>query len=54
MRDEWVARMDLESGEGKGGLSVDPGETWIHEKEVLTKQILLLIYYIYYINQNAA
>ena len=33
---------------------MDPGETWIHEKEVLTKQILLLIYYIYYINQNAA
>ena len=28
---------------------MDPGETWIHEKEVLTKQILLLIYYIYYI-----
>ena len=39
---------------GKGGLNVDPGETWIHEKEILTNQILLLIYYIYYINQNAA
>ena len=39
---------------GKGSLSVDTGETWIHEKEILTNQILLLIYYIYYINQNAA
>ena len=35
-------------------MSVNPSETWIHEKEILTKQILLLIYYIYYINQNAA
>ena len=33
---------------------MDPGETWIHEKEILMNQILLLIYYIYYINQNAA
>ena len=47
---EWILSLERE----QGGLSVDPGETWIHEKEVLTKQILLLIYYIYYINQNAA
>ena len=46
--------LSLHNSFGKGGLSVDPGETWIHEKEVLTKQILLLIYYIYYINENAA
>ena len=46
---EWILSL-----EKKRGLSVDPGETWIHEKEILTKQILLLIYYIYYINQNAA
>ena len=46
--------MDLEVLRGKGGLSVDPGDNWFHEKEILTNQILLLIYYIYYINQNAA
>ena len=40
--------------EREGGLSVNPDEIWIHEKEILTNQILLLICYIYYINQNAA
>ena len=38
----------------EGGLSVTPDETWVDEKEILTNQILLLICYIYYINQNAA
>ena len=46
---EWILSLERE-----GGLSVDPGETWTHEKEILTNQILLLICYIYYINQNAA
>ena len=27
---------------------MDPGETWVHGKENLTNQILLLICYIYY------
>ena len=35
-------------------VAVNLDETWVHEKEILTNQILLLICYIYYINQNAA
>ena len=38
----------------KGGLSVNSDEIWVHEKDILTNQILLLICYIYYRNQNAA
>ena len=33
---------------------MDPGETWVHEKEILTNQILLLLCYIFYISENAA
>ena len=46
---DWILSLERE-----GGLSVDPGETWVHEKEILTKQILLLICYIYYTNQKVA
>ena len=38
----------------KRGLSVKSDETWGHGKEILMYKILLLIYYIYYTNQNAA
>ena len=39
--------------EGKGS-RVNLDKIWVHEKEILTNEILLLICYIYYINQNAA
>ena len=45
---------EILSLEREGGLSVNLDETWVHEKEILTNQILLLICYNYYINQNAA
>ena len=32
----------------------DSDEIWVHQKEILTNEILLLICYIYYVNQNAA
>ena len=40
--------------EWEGGSRVNSDEIWVHQKEILTNEILLLICYIYYINQNAA
>ena len=40
--------------EREGGSRVDSDEIWVHQKEILINEILLLICYIYYINQNAA
>ena len=36
------------------GSRVNLDEIWVHEKEILTNEILFLTCYIYYINQNAA
>ena len=49
---EWFE--EILSLEREGGLSVNPDEIWIHEKEILTNQILLLICYNYYMNPNVA
>ena len=38
----------------EGGSRVNSDEMWVYQKEFLTNEILLLICYIYYINQNAA
>ena len=40
--------------EREGGSRMNSDEIWVHQKEILTNEILLLICYIYYINQNAA
>ena len=45
---------EILSLEREGGLSVNPDEIWIHGKEILMNQILLLIYYFYYIDPNVA
>ena len=40
--------------ENERGSRVNSDETWVHEKEILTNEILLLLCYVYYINQNVA
>ena len=40
--------------ERERGSRVISDEIWVHEKEILINEILLLICYIDYINQNAA
>ena len=42
------------AGERKKGLSVNSDEILGHGKESLKKELLLLLHYIYYINQNSA
>ena len=56
-RDEQMAQRGnsrVLSLEREGGSRVSSDEIWVHEKEILTNQILLLKCYIYHINQKIA